>query len=46
LAGSLVADFESDMAKAKKLDVATWSSERNLLEKTRETFWSLFGEVF
>jgi cardiolipin synthase len=46
LARSLVADFESDMAKSKKLDVATWHSERGPLEKVRETFWSLFGEVF
>jgi hypothetical protein len=34
------------MAKSKKLDVATWHSERGPLEKVRETFWSLFGEVF
>jgi cardiolipin synthase A/B len=46
LARSLVADFESDMAQAKKLDVARWGSERGFLEKARETFWSLFGEVF
>jgi cardiolipin synthase len=46
LAGSLVADFEGDMAQAKKLDVAKWGSERGFLEKARETFWSLFGEVF
>lgn len=45
LAAALTRDFEADMAKSKKLDQVTWR-DRSLLQKSREQFWSLFGEVF
>ena len=45
VARELTRDFESDMAKSLQLDPATWKN-RSLLEKTREQFWAMFGEVF
>jgi cardiolipin synthase len=45
LAAALTRDFEDDLRKAKQLNAATWS-DRSLLQKTRELFWSFFGEVF
>lgn len=45
LATALTTDFEADLAKSKQLDRQTWG-DRPLLEKSREWFWSLFGELF
>jgi len=45
LAAALTRDFEADMAKSKKLDAITWG-QRSILEKSREFFWAMFGEVF
>jgi cardiolipin synthase A/B len=45
LAARLTQDFEQDLRAARKLDPATWR-QRSLLEKTREHFWSYFGEIF
>ena len=45
LARDLTRDFEDDIRKSTRLDRATWK-DRSLLEKTREQFWALFGELF
>jgi cardiolipin synthase len=45
LAHDLTRDFELDLAKSTHLDPATWK-DRSLLEKVREQFWAMFGEVF
>jgi cardiolipin synthase len=45
LAERLTQDFEKDLKSARKLEAATWR-QRSLLEKTREHFWSYFGEIF
>lgn len=45
LAGELTKDFEADMTKSTKLDPSTWR-QRSLWQKTRELFWSMFGELF
>ena len=39
------ADFEKDLEVSTRLDVRTWR-QRSLLQKSREHFWSYFGEVF
>jgi cardiolipin synthase len=45
LAARLTQDFEQDLRSARKLDPASWR-QRSFLEKTREHFWSYFGEIF
>lgn len=45
LAARLMQDFEQDLRAAKRLDPAAWR-KRSWLEKTREHFWSYFGEIF
>ncbi len=45
LAAALTADFDRDLARTTKLELATWRS-RSLLQKSRETFWAMFGEIF
>jgi len=45
LAARLTKDLEADIAHAKTLRLAEWR-RRPLLEKTREYFWSYFGEIF
>jgi cardiolipin synthase A/B len=45
LAGRLTQDFEQDLERAHRLEIQRWR-ERPLLEKSRERFWSYFGEVF
>lgn len=45
LAARFTQDFEQDLRAAKKLDPAQWR-KRSFLEKTREHFWSYFGEIF
>ena len=45
LAARLTQDFEQDLKSARKLDPATWR-QRSFLDKTREHFWSYFGEIF
>ena len=45
LAARLTEDFEKDLSRAKRLNLAEWK-QRSLLAKTREHFWSYFGEVF
>ncbi len=45
LARDLTRDFEADIGKSIRLDPATWKN-RSLLEKTREQFWAMFGELF
>ena len=45
LAARLLQDFEQDVRNARKLDAAQWR-QRSFLEKTREYFWSYFGEIF
>jgi cardiolipin synthase len=45
LAARLLQDFEQDLRSAKKLDAGSWR-QRSLLEKSREYFWSYFGEIF
>ena len=45
LAAHLAGDFEKDLARSKKLEASSWRN-RSLLQKSREWFWSFFGEVF
>jgi cardiolipin synthase len=45
LARRFTEDFERDLRVSSRLDLATWR-QRPLLEKSRETFWSYFGEIF
>ena len=45
LAARLAQDFEQDLRGARKLDPEQWR-KRPFLEKTREYFWSYFGEIF
>jgi cardiolipin synthase len=45
LAARLEQDFEQDLRSARKLDPVQWRS-RSALEKSREYFWSYFGEIF
>jgi cardiolipin synthase len=45
LAQRLLEDFEQDLRVSSRLDLARWR-QRSLLEKTREHFWSYFGEIF
>jgi cardiolipin synthase len=45
LAARLTEDFQQDLGVARRLELNTWR-QRSFLEKTREKFWSVFGEVF
>ena len=45
LARRLLEDFEQDLHVSSRLDLQQWR-RRPPLEKTRELFWSYFGEVF
>ncbi len=45
LAARLLQDFEQDLRSARKLDPAEWR-RRPFVDKTREYFWSYFGEIF
>jgi len=45
LAGRLLQDMEQDLKVSRRLELASWR-QRSLLMKTREGFWSAFGEVF
>ena len=45
LAAELTKDFENDMRRSKRLDLAEWR-DRSLLQKSREKFWAMFGELF
>jgi len=45
LAARLLVDFEQDLRASSRIDLNTWR-QRSWLEKTREQFWSFFGEVF
>ena len=45
LARDLVRDFDEDLSKSQRIDAVSWK-DRSLLEKAREQFWAMFGEVF
>jgi len=45
LAARLTADFERDLTRSAKLDLARWRA-RPLHIRGREELWSFFGEVF
>jgi len=45
LAARFTRDLEEDIARAKPLRLEEWR-QRSRLEKTREYFWSYFGEIF
>jgi cardiolipin synthase A/B len=45
LAARLLQDMEQDLKVSRRLDLETWR-QRSLLMKTREHFWSYFGELF
>jgi cardiolipin synthase A/B len=45
LAARFTQDFEEDIRRARRLELATWR-QRPRLEKVREHFWSYFGEIF
>jgi cardiolipin synthase len=45
LASRFLRDFENDLRASRRLELNTWR-ERSLLAKSREQFWSYFGEVF
>jgi cardiolipin synthase len=45
LAARFLQDFEQDLRVSARLDLEQWR-KRSLLQKSRENFWSYFGEVF
>ena len=45
LAARLTGDFEQDLRRSTRLELDAWR-RRSVLEKTREYFWSYFGEIF
>jgi cardiolipin synthase len=45
LAAALTRDFDADLQRSRALKLETWR-QRSVLQKSREKFWSLFGEVF
>lgn len=45
LAQRLLQDFEQDLRRSQRIDLATWR-KRSLLQKTREKMWAAFGEIF
>ena len=45
LASRLLQDMEQDLKVSQRLELTAWRN-RSLLMKTRERFWSAFGEVF
>jgi cardiolipin synthase len=45
LARRLLDDFEQDLRVSSRLDLARWR-QRSLLDRSREKFWSNFGEIF
>jgi len=45
LAGELTRDFEQDVTRSKQLTLAEWK-RRGLIEKVKERFWGMFGEIF
>ena len=45
LAARLTEDFEQDLRSAHRLTLEEWR-RRSTLQKARERFWSVFGEVF
>jgi cardiolipin synthase A/B len=45
LARRLLDDFEQDLRVSSRLDLARWR-QRSLLDRSREKFWSYFGEIF
>jgi cardiolipin synthase len=45
LAERFLADFDRDLRSSSRLDLEQWR-RRSRLEKTRERFWSYFGEIF
>ena len=45
VAEALTRDFDADLRKCVQLEAATWS-RRSLWQKTRELFWSQYGELF
>jgi cardiolipin synthase A/B len=45
LAGALSRDFELDLTRSKRITAEEWS-RRGLLERSRDMFWGMFGEVF
>jgi cardiolipin synthase len=45
LAAALIQDFEQDMTRSQRIVLEEWA-ERGILEKSREWFWAMFGEIF
>lgn len=45
LARRFLEDFEQDLRLSSRLELGTWR-QRSVLEKSREKFWSYFGEIF
>ena len=45
LARRFLDDFERDLRVSSRLELSAWR-QRSALEKSREKFWSYFGEIF
>ena len=45
LAARLTADFEADLTRSSQLQLDAWR-DRPFIDKVRERFWSIFGELF
>ena len=45
LAARFQRDFEEDLARSQRITLEQWR-QRSLLQKARERFWMVFGEVF
>ncbi len=45
LAARFLEDFDNDLRSSSRLELQQWR-RRSILEKSRELFWSYFGEIF
>ena len=45
LAGELTRDFEQDLTQSKHVTLEEWQ-RRGVIEKVKERFWGMFGEIF
>ncbi|MDQ3169354.1 MAG: phospholipase D-like domain-containing protein [Acidobacteriota bacterium] len=45
LSEALLADFEADLAKTSKVELAAWR-ERPWMDRAKQRFWAFFGELF
>jgi cardiolipin synthase len=44
-AGELTRDFEHDLTRSKQFTLEEWR-RRGFIDKMKERFWGMFGEIF